>query len=625
MNQALQKLQKSFIDERFHVFSSENARRMATLLVFCSPFLYTQTQAQTPATSTGTTTSPRAPVPATVPAITRDAPELATGRSEKKLATAKNEMVAAAHPAAVDAGLKMLEMGGSAIDAAVAAQWVLNLVEAHASGIGGGAFVLHFDAKRNKVSAYDGRETAPQSARPDMFLDKNGKPVTFMDAVVGGRSVGVPGLVRVLELAHKKHGKLPWAALFKPAIDLAENGFPLGMRLQYHVANDAYIARNEAARAYFFEADGKPKAVGTTMRNPAFAKVLSRIAKEGADAFYRGDIAADIVKAVRTHPDNPGGLSEDDLAQYTAREVTPVCGPYRQYRLCGMPPPSSGGIAVLQILQSLEPYDLAAMRPMSTEAVHLIAEASRLAYADRERYVGDDRFVTVPLAGLTDRAYNRARGETIRREKSMGKAAPGTPRGVQVAFADGENIDQPSTSHLSIVDRDGNAVSMTTTIESSLGSRLFVHGFLLNNQLTDFSAIPKDGERTVANAIAPGKRPRSSMAPTLVFDADGSLRMVVGSPGGSAIINFVAKTLVATLDWNMDIQAAIALPNFGSRNGPTELEKGTAVETLQLPLAGLGHDVKLIDMTSGLHGIMRTRNGWQGGADPRREGEARGR
>jgi gamma-glutamyltranspeptidase/glutathione hydrolase len=559
------------------------------------------------------------------PVITRDTPELATGFTEKKLASAKHEMVVAAHPLAVDAGLKMLEMGGSATDAAIATQMVLNLVEAHASGIGGGAFIMHFDAKKNKVAAYDGREIAPMSATPEMFLDKDGKPLKFLDAVVGGKSVGVPGLLRVLEMAHAKHGKLPWAALFKPAIYLAENGFPMGARMQYHVATDPYLANTPAPKKYFFDADGKPKAVDAVMKNPDFARALHRIAKEGADAFYKGEIARDIVTAVRAHPTNPGGMTEDDLAKYQARAVDPVCGKYRSYTICGMPPPSSGGIAVLQMLQSLEKFDMKSVRPMSTEAVHLFSEAGRLAYADRERYVGDDRFVDVPVAGLVDTRYNQMRGELIKREKSMGKADAGNPAGIKTAYAHGEGFDLPATSHISIVDREGNAVSMTTTIESSLGSRLFVHGFLLNNQMTDFSALPRNGTRAVANAIQPGKRPRSTMAPTLVFDDTGKLLMAIGSPGGSAIINYVTKTLIATLDWNMDIQAAIALPNFGSRNGPTELEKATAVEKLQAPLQAVGHEVRVTDLTSGLHGIMRVKDGWQGGADPRREGVARGR
>jgi gamma-glutamyltranspeptidase / glutathione hydrolase len=556
---------------------------------------------------------------------TQAAPELASGFTDKKAVTAKKYMVAAAHPAAVQAGLKILDKGGSAVDAAIATQLVLNLVEAHASGIGGGAFIMHFDAKSKTVTAIDSRETAPGAAKPDMFLDAQGKPMKFLDAVIGGRSVGTPGLLRGLEAAHARHGKLEWAALFQPAIEMAEQGFPLPARLQLHVTNDKALPNNPAAKAYFYNADGTPKQVGALMKNPEFAAVLRRIAKEGPDAFYKGEVAKDIVAAVRNHPTNPGTLSEDDLATYRARTVEPLCGKYRAHKLCGMPPSSSGGVAVLQILGALERFDMKSVRPGSTEAVHVFSEAGRLAYADRERYLGDDRFASVPIAGLIDPAYIKSRSAAIKAEKSMGKADAGVPSGVQVAMADGDALELPCTSHISIVDGEGNAVSMTTTIESFLGSRTFVRGFLLNNQLTDFSMTPTDNGRPVANAVYPGKRPRSSMAPFIVFDDKDKLKMVVGSPGGSAIINYVAKTIVASLDWGMDVQAAISLPNFGSRNGPTELEKGTPLESLVGPLKALGHDARAVDLTSGIHAIMVTPAGLVGGADPRREGVAQGR
>ncbi len=553
------------------------------------------------------------------------APELPSGYTEKKAVTAKSYMVVAAHPLAVDAGLKILGRGGSATDAAIAVQMVLNLVEAQASGIGGGAFLMHFDAKKNAVSAYDGREEAPMAATPLLFIGKDGKPMRFADAVIGGRSVGVPGLLRVLEIAHARHGKLAWASLFEPAITLAEKGFALSPRVQLHIANDTVLANDPKARAYFYLPDGKPKPVGAILQNPDFAAVLKRIAKEGPNAFYQGEVARDMVAAVHSHATNPGSLSEQDLLAYRARTVTPVCGKYRGFKLCGMPPPSSGGIAILQILASLERFDMKAVRPGSSEAVHLFSEAGRLAYADRDRFVGDDRFTPVPLAGLIAPGYNRQRSELIRPEKSMGRAAPGLPHGQNVKLADGDTLEFPATSHISIVDKDGNAISMTTSIESRFGSRIFVHGFLLNNQLTDFSMVPVANGLPVANAVYPGKRPRSAMSPTLVFDQQDKLHMVIGSPGGSSIINFVAKTLVATIDWGMDIQSAISLANFGSRNGPTEIEKGTSVENLLGPLASMGHEVRAIDLTSGLHGIMRTSHGWQGGADPRREGIARGK
>jgi gamma-glutamyltranspeptidase/glutathione hydrolase len=460
---------------------------------------------------------------------------------------------------------------------------------------------------------------------PDLFLGTDGKPIRFANAVIGGRAVGVPGVLRMLELAHARHGKLPWARLFDPAIALADKGFPMSQRTHLQIARDTALKADANARAYFYLPDGSAKPAGTILKNPAFAAVLRRIAREGADAFYLGGIASDIAAAVRGHATNPGTLAEQDLRDYRARSVEPVCGKYRAYKICGMPPPSAGGIAILQILGALERFDMKAVRPGSTEAIHLISEAERLAFADRERFAGDDHFNAVPIAGLTAPTYIRQRSELIRPEKSMGRAEAGTPVGVRVAMADGEAMEFPSTSQISIVDAAGNAVSMTTSIESGLGSRIFVHGFLLNNQLTDFSMLPTSNGRPVANAVFPGKRPRSAMSPTLVFDSYDKLHMVIGSPGGPAIINYVAKTLIATIDWSMDIQAAISLPNFGSRNGPTEIEKGTAVENLQGALQSMGHEVRAIDLNSGLHGIMRTSQGWQGGADPRREGIAKGK
>jgi gamma-glutamyltranspeptidase/glutathione hydrolase len=390
------------------------------------------------------------------------------------------------------------------------------------------------------------------------------------------------------------------------------------------IAADTAMPNNPLTRAYFYQADGKPKSVGTIIKNPEFATVLRRIASAGPDAFYTGELAKEMVAAVRNHPTNPGTLSEADLADYRVRISEPLCAPYRRYQVCGMPPPG-GGMTVLQILGTLERFDMKAVRPGSTEAVHLFTEAGRLAYADRERYAADDRFAAVPVPGLVDPAYNHRRSELIKPEKSMGRAVAGTPEKLAIAMGDGDTPEFPSTSHISIVDAAGNAVSMTTSIESRFGSRVFVRGFLLNNTLTDFSMTAMDNGRPVANSVYPGKRPRSSMSPTLVFDEQGKLYLVLGSPLGSVIINFVAQTLVSTLDWGMDIQAAISSPHFGSRNGPTELEKGTSLERLAGALKSLGHEVRLVDLPSGLHGIMRTQTGWQGGADPRREGIAKGK
>jgi gamma-glutamyltranspeptidase/glutathione hydrolase len=518
----------------------------------------------------------------------------------------------------------MLAKGGSAVDAMIATQLVLALVEPQSSGLGGGAFLLYPDAREKRAVAYDARETAPAGATAGLFLQPDGKPMPFQKAVVGGRSVGVPGVPRLLEVAHARHGRLPWAALFEPAIAVAERGFAISPRLHAHVGERKEMAADPVLRAHFFTAEGAPKPAGTILRNPEAARTLRLVAHGGADAFYTGEVAADIVAAVRGHA-NPGTLSADDLAGYRVRDVEPLCGPYREWRLCGMPPSSSGGIAVLQILGVLSRFDLAGVSPRSAQAVHLLSEAGRLAFADRNRYVGDDRFVEVPTAGLVQADYLASRSRLIAPEKSMRQAQPGTPPGLRVAFADDPVDEAAGTSNIAIVDRWGNAVSMTTTIEAIFGSRIMVRGFLLNNQLTDFNFLPVEDGRTVANAVAPGKRPRSSMAPFLVHRKDGALEMALGSPGGSLIISYVAKTLVAALDWKLDIQSAIALPNMGSRNGPTEVEKGTELEATLATLKAMGHDARAIDMPSGVQAIRRAKAGWEGGADPRREGLARGR
>ncbi|APV49939.1 gamma-glutamyltransferase [Betaproteobacteria bacterium GR16-43] len=553
-------------------------------------------------------------------------PEPPSGWTPKTLLHAKRHVVAAAHPLAVDAGVKMLEQGGSAVDAMVATQLVLSLVEPQASGLGGGAFFMYYDAPEKRVVAIDARETAPSGATPELLLGPDGKPLAFQAAVVGGRSVGTPGTPRLLEAAHARYGKLPWAKLFEPAIALAENGFPLSPRVAELLTKDKGLSDSPAARAYFFDANGNPKAAGAVMKNPEFAKTLRLLAAKGADGYYTGEVAADIVAAVRGYAKNPGSLSAEDLALYRVRDVEPLCGHYRALHLCGMPPSSSGGIAVLQILGVLERHDLAKVRPNSTEAVHLFSEAQRLAFADRNRYVADDRFVDVPVRGLVDAGYLAERAKLVRPEKSMGRAEAGTPAGVKVALADDPVDEVAGTSHIAIVDAQGNAVSMTTTIEGFFGSKIFVRGFLLNNELTDFNFSPVEDGKPVANSVAPGKRPRSSMAPFLVFDAKGGqLDMVIGSPGGSLIIGYVAKAIIGVYDWKLDMQKAIDLPNFGSRNGPTEIEKGTELEATSATLKAMGHDVRAIDMTSGLQGIRRVAGGWEAGADPRREGVARGR
>ncbi|WP_085584689.1 MULTISPECIES: gamma-glutamyltransferase [unclassified Pseudomonas] len=581
-----------------------------------------------------------APPASTLP----QAPEAASGyRTGLQASHASRHMAAAANPLAAEAGREMLRQGGSAIDAAIAMQAVLTLVEPQSSGIGGGAMIVLWDGKQ--VRTYDGRETAPAGATEKLFLQADGKPMPFPQAQIGGRSVGTPGVMRALELAHRQHGRLPWATLFEPAIKLAEDGFALSPRLHSLLASDPAIGQSPDMARYFLNADGSVKAVGTRLRNPELAAVLKRIAHEGADALYKGPIAEEIVAKVQGHA-NPGSLSLNDLARYQAKERAPLCTDYKRWQVCGMPPPSSGGIAVAQILgtlQALETRDprlaLTPLKPRKTdlpagiepapEAVHLIAEAERLAYADRAQYVADTDFVPVPVKGLVDPGYLATRAGLIG-ERSMGSARPGNPPGVQVAYAPDRSPLRISTSQVVAVDDFGGAISMTTTIEAAFGSHLMVQGFLLNNQMTDFSFIPEENGQKVANRVEPGKRPRSSMAPTLIFDrASGGFVATVGSPGGSQIIEYVAKTTVGLLDWNLDAQDAISLPNFGSRNGPTELEQGQFSPALIQALKAQGHAVNEIDMTSGTQAIVRVKDtqgkvSFEGGADPRREGEALG-
>ena len=526
-------------------------------------------------------------------------------------------MVAAANPLAAEAGMVMLRQRGSAVDAAIATALVLGLVEPQSSGLGGGAFLLNYDAKSRAVAAYDGRETAPGSASETLFLTDEGQPMSFWDAVIGGRSVGTPGLLRMLELAHNEHGRLPWATLFQPAIRLAENGFAVSPRLHALIAGDDHLKRYPATAAYFHDAAGNPLPVGTLLKNQAYADTLRAVAEGGADAFYKGPVAVDIATAVRGASDNPGYLSYVDLRSYRAKRREALCLPYRQWTVCGMPPPTSGGVAVLQILKLLEPFDLAALPPASPEAIHLVAEASRLAFADRSRFLADSDFVAVPLAELLDPAYLAARSRLIDPAASMGEASPGLASAQALSP---KQLDPPSTSHLSVVDAEGNAVSMTASIEGAFGSHLMARGFLLNNELTDFSFSPSADGRAVANRVQPGKRPRSSMSPTLVLDREGRFVMAIGSPGGSRIIGYTAKAIIAVLDWNLSMQAAVALPNFANRNGATDLEAGTAVESAKAALEALGQEVNVREMTSGLHGIRRTGRGLEGGADPRREG-----
>ena len=553
-------------------------------------------------------------------------PRSAAGSPKALPPTSKGFMVAAANPHAVDAGYAILKQGGTAVDAAIAVQLVLGLVEPQSSGIGGGAFMLVHDARTGKLTAYDGREVAPAAATAERFL-KDGRPLDFHDAVVGGKSVGVPGVVALLAETHRRHGRLPWAALFEPAILLAERGFAISPLLHEALAADRYLDQPRV-HAYFFEAPGRPRAVGATLRNPRYAATLRALAAGGATAFYEGAIARDVVATANAHPTQRGDMTLADLANYRVRVREPVCGPYRAFRVCGMPLPSSGGTTVLQMLGMLERFPIAAMGPASFWSVHFMSEAGRLAFADRSVYMADPDFYRPP-AGLLDPDYVAQRSRLIRADASMGRAEPGSPpdrpAAAKTALGPHQGAEQPSTSHLSIVDARGNAVAMTTSIESAFGSRLMTEGgFLLNNQLTDFSFAPVVRGKPVANRVEGGKRPRSSMAPTIVYDANGRLFMVAGSMGGPTIITQVVKNLVAVIDWGLDPQAAVALPNFGSRNGPIDLESGTVVVALRSKLEALGHDTAIVERRGGAHVIVRTRSGWAGGADPRREGTVRG-
>jgi gamma-glutamyltranspeptidase/glutathione hydrolase len=534
-------------------------------------------------------------------------------------------MVASANPYASEAGAEILRRGGSAVDAAIAVQAVLSLVEPESSGLAGGAFMLHHDAASGRLDAYDGRETAPMGATPALFLDSDGKPLPFLEAMIGGSSVGTPGVVKMMWLAHQEHGKLNWAELFQPAIRLAEEGFAVAPKLAQAIARDPVLMQMPVAQDYFYRLDSDgarvPVAEGDILTNPAYAETLKRVAADGWRGFYEGPVAEEIVSAVQNAPKRPGTLSMDDFASYEAKKREPVCAPYRDYRVCSMPPPTSGGITALQILGILSHWDLKGMEPMTLTSVHFIAEAMKLAYADRDKYIGDPDFVPVPVTAMLDPAYLESRSEQIDASITRGKAKPGRlPDERAMNWGLNQPIDKPSTSHFSIIDARGNVVSMTTTVEGPFGSHLMAGGMMLNNQLTDFSFLPEIDGEPVANAVAPGKRPRSSMTPIIIYDADGDFYAAVGSPGGSRIIAYVTQTVIALLDWEMDMKSAISLPRFVDRNGPLEIEAGTSLEEMKPLLEQLGHQVETRELMSGLHGIRVTPQGLDGAADPRRDG-----
>lgn len=550
-------------------------------------------------------------------------PEAATGYVDKKAVVAEKSMVSSANPYASMAGREVLKRGGSAIDAAVAVQAMLTLVEPQSSGIGGGAFILYWDNEKKQLHSFDGREKAPASADQYLFTEK-GKPMKWRDAVVGGKSVGVPGVLKALELTQRQFGELEWSDLFTETITTAEQGFTVSARLHKLLEMDIHpgLRLPGEANRYFFP-EGTPLQQGQKKKNPALAKTLTQIAVNGADYFYLGDLPKVIAETVQNSAINPGLLTATDFTNYNAVERPPVCGSYRGFSVCGMAPPSSGGINVLQILKTMEAFPVSEFAPDSIEFAHLYTQATSMAYADRAMYIADTDFTKLPFNQLISEQYLKGRAKQLTLKAPFQKATAGK------LFSDRQlgrdtALEMPNTSHISIVDSKGNAISMTTSIEFMFGSGLMVNGFLLNNQLTDFSLNPTINGHAALNRVEPNKRPRSAMSPTIVFNRAGNVELVVGSPGGSRIISYVAQTLIGVLDWGLDIQQAINLPKITNRNDYTALEKNTPIAELESKLSDKGHTVRIIDLNSGLHGIQIKDGRLIGGADPRREGVAVG-
>lgn len=552
------------------------------------------------------------------------APEFTSKISQKKSVTADDFMVAAANPLAVEAGYKVLKNGGTAADALVAVQTVLGLVEPQSSGLGGGAFLVYYNAENGKLTTFDGRETAPLAAKPELFQDSNGKPLKFYDAVVGGRSVGTPGTVKLISDMHQQYGSKPWAELLQPAIALADGGFAVSERLASAIARDKKrLSRYADTRSYFFTAQGLPRPEGSVLVNKPYAQTLRMLAEQGESVFYTGQIAKDIVTKVTGISDNPGFLAMEDFATYKVKEREAVCAGYHQYDICGMGPPSSGALTVGQILGIASHFDLKGMGANDPIAWQIIGDASRLAFADRGRYMADSDFVLMPQ-GLLDKAYLAERASLISKGKALTEVSAGNPPwDNKIALADDDSIELPSTTHIVIVDKAGNIISMTSTVENGFGSRVMSNGFILNNELTDFSFSSHKNGYPIANRVEPGKRPRSSMAPTIVMEK-GKPYMAVGSPGGSRIIGYVAQTLIAHLDWGMDIQDAINMPHLVNRFGTYDLEQDSDAVSFKPALEEMGFKVNIRDLNSGLHGVVFSDGKLIGGADPRREGTVMG-
>lgn len=567
--------------------------------------------------------SPKEQAPATVNLSDVWTGEPNSGFRELHAINGKSFMVSSAHELSSKAGAEILAKGGNAIDAAIAAQLVLNVVEPHSSGIGGGGFLLFYNKKTGKTVYYNGRETAPAKAHSRMFLNKKGKPREFSDAVRGGLSVGTPGLLKIMRAAHKEGGKLPWKDLFQPAIKIAREGFEVSERFHVLSAHIAYLRDFDETSEIYLDKNGKAFKKGATITNKKLADTLEKIANNGPLSFYEGKIAQDIVNAVQNSKINPGYLSMADMKNYRIKKGDLLCGTYHKYKICSMPLPSSGGVTMLQTLGILENFDLKKFEPNSPQAAHLIIEATRLAYADRNEYVAD--VANVPIDKMLDREYLKSRAMLIDPNVAMKKVEPGKfVVNDNKLVMNSNSVELPSTTHLSVVDADGNAVAMTSSIEYFFGSALSVDGFLLNNQLTDFSFEPEKNGKKVANRVEPNKQPRSSMSPTFIFDESGKLVMVVGSPGGPRIIQFVVKTIVNHVDFGLDVQQSISIPTFVVLNDVVELEKNQDIGKLKKALSRMGHKTKVIEIVSGINAVTIENNQIKGGADPRREGVAIG-
>ncbi|PTC03973.1 gamma-glutamyltransferase [Vibrio mediterranei] len=555
------------------------------------------------------------------------APEMATGTNDKQLVKAKDWMVTAANPEATQVGAEVLARGGNAVDAMVAVQLMLGLVEPQSSGIGGGSFLVYWDANKQRLTTYDGRETAPSAANGDLFLDEKGKPLKFYDAVVGGRSVGTPGTVKLLWDVHQKYGALDWDEVVLPIAQKAEQGFTISERLSMLIENDVdFLARHPTTAAYFLNKDGTPKTQGTLLKNPDYAQTLRTIAEKGSDGFYKGSVATAMVNAVQKEAaGNPGKLSLVDLANYQVQNRQAVCAPYKQYDVCGMGPPSSGALTLGQILMLTEPFKLNELGSNNPTSWQILADASRLAFADRGLYMADSDFFDVPVKGLLDQKYIAERSALITPNEALQKVSAGSPPAVKtVQLAQDQAIELPSTTHFNIVDSQGNVISMTSSIENVFGSRVMAAGFLLNNELTDFSFVANKDGKPVANRVEANKRPRSSMAPTIVMHDDKPY-LAIGSPGGSRIIGYVAQSIIAHVDWGMDIQQAIDQPHMINRFGAMDVEINTPLADYAQQFEAMGYSVNKRDLNSGLHAIRITETGLEGAADPRREGVALGK